>query len=91
MEGKDLGVRESQDRETLLNIIRQKNKILMAVSILFIYLTDQKPKNANNGSKYNNDYTENHLSFKYKDEKMIAISNCLREISTTPMSFKMCY
>lgn len=44
MEGKDLGVRESQDRKTLLNIIRQKNKILTAVSILFIYLTDQNQR-----------------------------------------------
>lgn len=76
MEGKDLGVRESQERETLLNIIKQKNKILMALPILFVSLTDQKPKNANNGSKYNDDYTENCLSFKYKEEKMIAISTC---------------
>lgn len=75
MEGKDLGVRESQERETLLNIIRQENKMMMAVPILFIFLTNQKPKDANNGSKYNNDCIENYLSFKYKEEKIIAISN----------------
>lgn len=78
MEGKDLGVRESQESQTLLNIIRQKNKILMAVPILFIFLTDQTPKNANNRSKYNNGYIENCLGFEYKEEKMIAISNWLK-------------
>lgn len=33
---------------------------------------------ANNRSKYNNDYIENCLGFKYKEEKKIAISNWLK-------------
>lgn len=52
--------------------------MLMAVPILFVFLTNQNPKDASNGSKYNNDYIENCLSFKYKQEKIIAIANWLK-------------